>query len=135
MTHAPCGSRAEHLLSFRKVAREIDERPSLLLVQLPEPQGELGCLRVSLPLVSGLMLPVLSKFAGRYPEIELDLDFSDRLVDVIDEGFDAVVRTGELSELAIAEQAIGFQSLPVCRLIRLLRSAWHTDVSGRPCAA
>lgn len=44
------------------------------------------------------MWPVLSAFASHYLQIELDLNFSDRLVDVVDEGFDAVVRTGELSD-------------------------------------
>lgn len=54
-----------------------------------------GRLRVSLPLVSSLVLPVLSEFMHTYPEIELDLDFTDQIVNVIEEGFDAVVRTGE----------------------------------------
>jgi len=38
-----------------------------------------------------LMMPTLFAFMRAYPEIVLDLDFSDRVVDVIEEGFDAVV--------------------------------------------
>jgi DNA-binding transcriptional LysR family regulator len=37
-----------------------------------------------------LMMPTLVAFMRAYPEIMLDLDFSDRVVDVIEEGFDAV---------------------------------------------
>src|SRR6202142_98673 len=50
-----------------------------------------GTLRVSLPLVGMLMMPTLVAFMRTYPEVTLDLDFSDRVVDVIEEGFDAVV--------------------------------------------
>jgi len=32
---------------------------------------------------------------AKYPEIELDLDYSDRLVDIVNEGFDVAIRTGE----------------------------------------
>ena len=42
-----------------------------------------------------------------YPEIQLDLDFSDRLVDVIDEGFDAVVRTGEPADSRLTARKLG----------------------------
>jgi DNA-binding transcriptional LysR family regulator len=64
-------------------------------------------LRVSLPLVSALMLPVLSDFMQAYPQIELDLDFTDRVVDVIDEGFDAVVRIGEPGDSRLVARKLG----------------------------
>ncbi|MHC1657493.1 LysR substrate-binding domain-containing protein [Stenotrophomonas riyadhensis] len=66
-----------------------------------------GRLKVSLPLVSGLMLPVLSAFARRFPAVELDLHFSDRLVDVIEEGFDAVVRTGSPADSRLHARNLG----------------------------
>ena len=73
-----------------------------------------GRLRVSLPLVSSLVLPVLSDFIQQYPDIELDLDFTDRMVDVVEEGFDAVVRTGELTDSRLAAKKLGdFQMLLV----------------------
>lgn len=37
----------------------------------------------------------MARFLARHPAIELDLDYSDRLVDIIDEGFDAVICSGE----------------------------------------
>ena len=45
-----------------------------------------------------LMMPTLVAFMRAYPEIILDLDFSDRVVDVIEEGFDAVVRFAEVGD-------------------------------------
>lgn len=88
----------------RRILAEITAAENELASTTAGPQGRL---RVSLPLVSGLMLPVLSAFAHRYPQIELDLDFSDRLVDVVDEGFDAVVRTGELSDSRLMSKRLG----------------------------
>lgn len=66
-----------------------------------------GVLRVGLPLVGMLMMPTLSSFMRTWPEIELDLDFTDRLVDVIEEGFDAVIRTGEASDSRLMTRSLG----------------------------
>lgn len=66
-----------------------------------------GRLKISLPLVSTLMLPVLCEFMRTYPEIELDLDFTDQIVDVIEDGFDAVVRTGEPSDSRLKARRLG----------------------------
>ncbi|AZC26943.1 MULTISPECIES: LysR family transcriptional regulator [Pseudomonas] len=88
----------------RRILAEIAAAEHELASTTATPQGRL---RVSLPLVSGLMWPVLSAFASHYRQIELDLDFSDRLVDVVDEGFDAVVRTGELSDSRLMSKRLG----------------------------
>jgi DNA-binding transcriptional LysR family regulator len=70
-------------------------------------QAPRGKLRVSLPLVGMLLMPAIGEFIRTYPEIELDLDFTDRLVDVIDEGFDAVVRTGDMSDSRLMTRVLG----------------------------
>jgi DNA-binding transcriptional LysR family regulator len=70
-------------------------------------QAPRGRLRISLPLVSGLVMPVLIRFMKTYPEVELDVDFTDRLVDIIEEGFDAVIRTGEPSDSRLMSRRLG----------------------------
>jgi DNA-binding transcriptional LysR family regulator len=67
-----------------------------------------GQLRVSLPLVGNLLLPVLGSFIREYPDIRLELDFSDRMVNVIDEGFDVVLRTGEATDSRLVTRALGY---------------------------
>ena len=57
-----------------------------------------GTLRVSLPLIGILMMPNLRRVHASLSETILDLDFSDRVVDVIEEGFDAVVRLAEIGD-------------------------------------
>ena len=72
-----------------------------------------GKLRISLPLVSSLVMPVIIQFMRAYPEIELDIDFSDRMVDVIEEGFDAVLRTGEPGDSRLISKRLGSFQLQI----------------------
>jgi DNA-binding transcriptional LysR family regulator len=63
---------------------------------------------VSLPTIGyRFLLPVLPAFKARYPEIELDLDFNDRLVDVIAEGVDVAIRSGELVDSQLVARRLG----------------------------
>jgi DNA-binding transcriptional LysR family regulator len=88
----------------RRIFSEI-EAAELELSQIR--QAPRGRLRVSLPLIGMLMMPPVMAFMRAYPEIELDLDFTDRLVDVIDEGFDAVIRTGEARDSRLMMRRAG----------------------------
>ncbi|MEH4626487.1 LysR family transcriptional regulator [Phytobacter diazotrophicus] len=62
-----------------------------------------GLLRISAPVTFGVsqLAPHLVEFARRYPDIELDVSFSDRLVNVVDEGFDLALRIGSLSDSSL----------------------------------
>ncbi|RKT60576.1 DNA-binding transcriptional LysR family regulator [Azonexus fungiphilus] len=59
-----------------------------------ENQAPRGHLRVSVPLSFGLkrVAPLLLDFARRYPEVTLDMDYSDRQVKLIEEGIDLSLR-------------------------------------------
>jgi DNA-binding transcriptional LysR family regulator len=88
----------------RRIFSEI-EAAELELSQTHE--APRGTLRVGLPLVGTLMMPTLAAFMRAYPEIMLDLDFSDRVVDVIEEGFDAVVRFADAGDTRLMSRALG----------------------------
>ena len=97
------------------------ERSRRILAEIEAAQQELsqasaaprGRLRVSLPMVSSLVLPVLGEFMRAFPEIELDLDFTDRRVDVIEEGFDAVVRIGNPVDSRLSARHLGSFAMQV----------------------
>ncbi len=72
-----------------------------------------GKLRVSLPLIGMLMMPTLSRFMLAYPEIKLDMEFTDHLVDVIDGGYDVVVRSGEGNDSRLMARKLGTYRLEV----------------------
>ncbi|MFC0709964.1 LysR family transcriptional regulator [Azorhizophilus paspali] len=107
----------------RRILAEIEAAELELSQATAVPRGRL---RVSLPLVSSLVLPVLCEFMREYPEIELDLDFTDRMVDVVEEGFDAVVRTGEPADSRLSARRLGtFQ-------MRLVASPDYLTRRGTP---
>jgi DNA-binding transcriptional LysR family regulator len=87
-----------------------------------------GRLRVGLSLSAGLPLPVLSAFMETHPAIELDLDFTDRLVDVIDEGFDVVIRGSALHDSRLVSRPLGpYRACLVAAPVYLQRKGTPTE--------
>lgn len=67
-----------------------------------------GILRISLPTIGyRFLLPALPEFLQRYPEIELDLDFNDRLIDIVEGAFDAAIRSGPLADSSLMSRRLG----------------------------
>ncbi|WP_248803001.1 LysR family transcriptional regulator [Pseudomonas sp. MWU13-2100] len=99
--------RSTRSLSLTDEGRVFQERCRRILDDLDDAQATLsqstevprGRLRISMPAASyHLFQSVLTAFMALYPDIELDLDFSDKLVDVIEEGMDIVIRSGDLPD-------------------------------------
>ncbi|MBY5989130.1 LysR family transcriptional regulator [Roseovarius atlanticus] len=95
---------ARYLERCRRVIAEL-EAAELEIVQ--SQAAPTGTLRVSLPLVGMLMMPTITAFNLRWPEIKLDLDFTDRQVEVIEEGFDVVVRGGHVQDSRLKSRIVG----------------------------
>jgi DNA-binding transcriptional LysR family regulator len=91
------------------------ERCKAIVAELEAAEAELsqstsrpsGRLRISLPLISEPFLQVVIDFKKAYPDVELDLDFTNRKVDVIEEGYDAVVRSGEVEDSRLTARRLG----------------------------
>jgi len=68
-----------------------------------------GRLRVDVPspLASMILIPALPGFYARYPDIQIDMGVSDRIVDMIDENVDCVVRGGELIDESLMARRVG----------------------------
>jgi DNA-binding transcriptional LysR family regulator len=95
-----------------RILEELRDAETMLSEAAQTPRGRL---RVSLPVIGyRFLLPVLPEFRARYPEIELDLDFNDRLVDVVDGGFDAVIRSGQLTDSSLMSRRLGPFSFVLC---------------------
>lgn len=54
-----------------------------------------------------IVVPALDDFHSRYPDIDLTLGFGDRLVDLVQEGIDCVIRIGELSDSLLVARRLG----------------------------
>ncbi|MBV8657189.1 MAG: LysR family transcriptional regulator [Burkholderiales bacterium] len=108
----------------QRIIADLADADAELARTLEAPRGKL---RVSMPVVFyRLLLPHLPIFMQRYPDVELDLDFNDRLVDVIEEGLDVVVRSGTLTDSRLMARPLG----PFRRLI--VGSPTYLARQGRP---
>jgi len=85
-----------------------------------------GRLRISVPQLTDLVMPVIHGFMHAYPEVDLDLDLSDRMVDIIEEGFDVVIRTGDQADSRLVSR-----KLATSRRV-LVASNAYLDLHGRP---
>ncbi|MFJ6327375.1 MULTISPECIES: LysR family transcriptional regulator [unclassified Rhizobium] len=115
------------LETCRRIQSEYEEAQSKLSSSHAVPRGQL---RVSLPLAGMLLMPTLSAFMTAYPEINLDLDFTDRLVDVIEEGFDAVIRTGEVRDTRLMSRKLGTFKHKIVASPDYLKAHGHPQVPG-----
>jgi DNA-binding transcriptional LysR family regulator len=88
----------------RRILSEVEAAEAELSELSGTPSGRL---RVSTPQLTALIMPTLTGFMRRYPDIALDIDLSERMVDIIEEGFDAVIRTGTQHDSRLASRRIG----------------------------
>lgn len=88
-----------------RVAAELDQARDAL-----SPDGALrGTLRVAAPLSFGpvQLAPVFARLAMEHPRLQVDASYSDGLVDIVQEGYDAAVRIGHLVDSTLIARRIG----------------------------
>jgi len=75
-----------------------------------------GRLRVAVPLSFGLMHlgPAIEDFTRAHPDVEFDLDFNDRQVDLLTEGFDVAVRIAHLADSSFIARRLATIKVAVC---------------------
>jgi DNA-binding transcriptional LysR family regulator len=97
----------------KRIVDELGDAEATILQSRDKPAGRL---RVSVPHIFGhhLFMPLLPSFLAAFPAIELDLDFEDRVVDLVAEGVDVVVRSGELADSRLIARVLGQQHFVVC---------------------
>ncbi len=96
----------------RRILDDLDDAQAMLGRARETPRGRL---KISVPIVSyHLLLPVIPDFMAAWPDIELDIDFNDRLVDLIDEGVDVAIRSGDLPDSRLVVRALRPFQLLLC---------------------
>ncbi len=106
----------EELVAAGEVARELGQRPS-------------GLLRLSVPraVVPILLEPLIASFCQAYPEVEVEIAVSEKLVDIAADGFDAGVRLGQF----IAADMIAVRLTPPFRFV-VVASPAYLARNGQP---
>lgn len=118
----------------QRILEEFDAARVELLQAKAAPRGKL---RIGLPEVGTQLMPHLLAFQQQFPGIELELNFSDQLVNVIDEGYDAVIRIGEVDDSRLTTRALdGYRHLLVAAPSYLARRgtpAHPADLAAHAC--
>ena len=107
------------------VLHDLDEAETAVAQLHEEPRG---VLRVSVPTDFGRLhlAETLARFAVRYAGIRLEVDFSDRFVDVVEEGFDIVIRIANLADSTLVARRMG-----PCRRV-LCAAPAYLEANGQP---
>ena len=99
---------AEGEIFCERARRILDDLADARAMMQQSAQAPQGRLRVSLPVIGyRFLLPHLPEFSQRYPAIELELDFNDHLVDVIEDGVDVAIRSGALADSGLLARRLG----------------------------
>lgn len=101
-----------------------------------------GRVRIDLPTAFGRLyvMPVLLRVAARCPALQLDVSFSDRMVDLVDEGIDLVVRIGDPGNSAdLVARKLGVQQMVICGSAKYVAARstpqQAADLAGHDCIA
>ena len=105
---------ADFYQSCVRVLAELDEAESRTASSRREVSGTL---RVSLPVSFGRrwVMPVLCELSRQHPKLTLDVAFTDRAVDLLEENIDVVVRLGDAGNSAsLSSRRLGLQRWVLC---------------------
>lgn len=96
----------QYLTQCQEILKLIEYTESSLTDSVKRPQGRL---RVDMPggIAHFIVMPNLKDFYKRYPDIYLMIGVNDRQVDLVQEGVDCVIRTGELTDSTLVARPLG----------------------------
>jgi len=117
-------NRTTRRISLTEAGRAFHERSIQLLADLEEAEASAsegaavprGTLRLSGPVTFGTehLAPAVAQFMRKHPTVKLELELSDRVVDLVDEGFDAAVRIGAVRGQNLVARRVGSTRLVCC---------------------
>ncbi|MCA4964280.1 LysR family transcriptional regulator [Pseudomonas sp. Y24-6] len=97
----------------REVLALMDQAEEAVSSAAPEPSG---VLRVNAPVSFGVLhlAPLWGAFMNAHPNVELDISLNDRLVDLVDEGFDAAIRIARMESSSLVGRRLAGTRMCLC---------------------
>ncbi|MDG5494789.1 LysR family transcriptional regulator [Niveispirillum sp. BGYR6] len=109
-------NRTTRHISLTQVGEGFYQRVSQILEALEEAERSVasqhaaprGRLKLAAPMSFGIqhLSSAVAEFMERYPEVEVEMELSDRFVDLVDEGFDLAVRIGRLKDSSLVARRL-----------------------------
>lgn len=110
-------ARTTRALSLTEIGREFFERALTILNAIDDAQREVqkaqdvprGTLRLTCGVEFGMIAVSawIRTYLERFPEVQVDADFTSRIVDLVHEGFDLAIRVGPLNDSNLAARKLG----------------------------
>lgn len=117
-------NRTTRTLSLTQEGQAFYLRCKSVLADVEEAEAEVmarrglarGVLKLNVPVTFGVMhlAPLWGEFMSQNPEVILDVTLSDRVVDLVDEGYDLAVRIGRLSSSTLVSRQIASTRMVLC---------------------
>jgi DNA-binding transcriptional LysR family regulator len=97
----------------RRILADVKDAESLAEAMAAAPRG---VLKVTVPLTYGVEVfsPAMTDYLTRWPEVTLELDLSNRVIDLVEEGFDAAVRIGHLPDSSFVARPLRPYRMRAC---------------------
>lgn len=104
---------ARYLQACQAILANIADAENDVTAAIQAPRGRV---RVDMPGVVGraIVVPRLVEFEARYPDVEVVLGLSDRPADLIYEGIDCAIRSGELADSTLVARSLGHLAWVTC---------------------
>lgn len=92
---------------------EVDEADAIVTAMRATPSG---IIRVNAPVTFGshALSPFITRYLGMYPEVQVELTLSDRIIDPIEEDFEVIIRIGELADSSMVAWPLAPYRLIAC---------------------
>lgn len=98
----------------KRILADVADTEQAMSARRNEPRG---LLKLSAPMSFGMahLSPLVAEFLRAHPDVRFDMDLSDRIVDVVGEGFDMALRIGRLADSTlIAHKLADVQMIACC---------------------
>jgi DNA-binding transcriptional LysR family regulator len=117
-------NRTTRRLSLTEGGQAFYERCVQLLAELAEAEAVAslaaaaprGRIKLTCSVAIGLqrVAPAIARFSARYPDVKFDVTVADRLIDLVEEGFDLAIRIGRVGGESLVARKLGEMSLVMC---------------------
>ena len=126
-------ARTTRRQSLTEIGRQYAERCRQILADIKTAESGAeamrstprGTLRISAPVSFGTqrLAPAMTDYLAAHSEVSLDLDLSDRMVDLVEEGYDAAIRIGELRDSTLVARPLTEYRMMLCASPEYLKQA------------
>nr|WP_315232448.1 LysR substrate-binding domain-containing protein [uncultured Albidiferax sp.] len=116
---------AVFLAQARKILDSVEQAEEQMALRRKQPAGRLRVNAAS-PFILHVLVPLVAGFRTTYPDIELELNSSDQIIDLIEHRTDVAIRIGPLVDSSLHARPLGS-----C-LLRVLASPAYLKAASRP---